>query len=60
VRLIIERCEYPVFDLTGTAMNAAIEPVFRIGPAAVAHAATTGEALTHFAVAVPYMLVVVV
>jgi hypothetical protein len=60
VRLIIELCEYPVFDLIGAAVDAAEEPKLRIRPAAVAHAAATGETLTDVAVAVPHMIVFVV
>jgi hypothetical protein len=50
--LIIERGEYPIFDLVCAAVNAAVHPIFRIGPAAIAHATATGEALTDIAVAV--------
>jgi hypothetical protein len=59
LRLIIERCEYPVFDLVCAAVNAAVHPVFRIGPAAVAHAAATHQALSDIAVTVPHVVVFV-
>ena len=59
MRLIIERCERPVFDLIGAAVDAAEEPEIRIRPTAVAHAAATGEALTDVAAAVADMIALV-
>jgi len=49
-----------IFHQKPRAVDAAEEPELRIRPAAVAHAAATGEALTDSAVAVPNMIVFVV
>jgi hypothetical protein len=51
MRLVIQRCEHAIFDLTRAAINTAVHPIFRIGPAAVAHTAATGKALARVALA---------